>query len=85
LDKLISTTLCIDFQCRVEIQQILLGLQAIYSDKKVRDRVFSILNEIIPNTVDSNNGRPGMDLWKTMAWIDVRMVFALNDQCSIPF
>jgi hypothetical protein len=73
LDKLISTTLCIDFQCRVEIQQILLGLQAIYSDKKVRDRVFSILNEIIPNTIDSNNGRPGMDLWKILVLGTIRL------------
>ena len=56
----------IDIQSRDEIPQLLLGLQAIYSDRQVRDNVFSILSEIIPKQVDPNNGRPGMDLWKIL-------------------
>jgi hypothetical protein len=56
----------IDLQCRDEIPQVLLGLQAIYSNKEVRGKVFPILNEIIPSHMDSNNGRPGMDLWNIL-------------------
>ena len=41
----------IDLQCRDEIPQVLLELQAIYSNRKVRDKVFSILNEIIPSNI----------------------------------
>ena len=32
----------IDMSCRDEIPQLLLGLQAIYSNKKTRDEVFAI-------------------------------------------
>jgi hypothetical protein len=73
LGQVDTSNICIDLQCRDEIPQILLGLQAIYSDEKVRDKVFSILNGIIPNTVDSNNGRPGMDLWKILVLGTIRL------------
>lgn len=63
----------IDLQCRDEIPQVLLGLQAIYSNKEVRDKVFSILNGIIPDNVDSNNGRPGMDLWNILVLGAIRL------------
>ncbi|MDD2390167.1 MAG: hypothetical protein PHP23_10595 [Desulfobacterales bacterium] len=52
----------IDIQCRGEIPQLLLGLQAIYSDRQTRDNVFAILREIVPQKVYPKNGRPGMDL-----------------------
>ena len=45
----------IDLQCRDEIPQVLLGLQAIYSNREVRGKVFSILNEIIPIWEVTNN------------------------------
>ncbi len=38
----------IDLHSRDEILQILLGLQAIYSDHQVREEVFTILESIIP-------------------------------------
>jgi hypothetical protein len=56
----------IDLQCRDEIPQLLLGLQAIYCDRQLRDKVFAILTNIIPVDIDTNNGRPGMDLWKIL-------------------
>lgn len=67
------SNISIDLQCRDEIPQILLGLQAIYSNKKVREQVFSILNEMIPPEVDSNNGRPGMDLWSILVLGAIRL------------
>jgi transposase, IS5 family len=63
----------VDLYCRDEIPQILLGLQAIYSNKAVRDQVFSILSEIIPKNVDTKNGRPGMDLWKILVLGVIRL------------
>jgi hypothetical protein len=50
----------IDMNSRDEIPQLLLGLQAIYSDRGIRDAVFGILKGIVPKGVDSDNGRPGV-------------------------
>ena len=63
----------VDLQCRDEIPQVLLGLKAIYSNREVRDRVFSILSEITPKNVASDNGRPGMDLWKILVLGTIRL------------
>jgi hypothetical protein len=63
----------IDINCRDEISQLLLGLQAIYSDKEIRDKVFEILKGIIPRKVDAGNGRPGMDLWKILVLGTLRL------------
>lgn len=67
------SNLQIDINCRDEISQLLLGLQAIYSDKEIRDKVFEILKGIIPRKVDAENGRPGMDLWKILVLGTLRL------------
>jgi hypothetical protein len=56
----------IDIRCRDEIPQVLLGLQFIYSNRRVRHEVFRILKRITPKEVDADKGRPGMDLWKIL-------------------
>ena len=53
-----------DPRCRDEIPELLRGLQAIYCNRELRDKVFAVLVEIIPANIDRNNGRKGMDLWK---------------------
>jgi hypothetical protein len=53
-----------DLRSRDEIPKLLRGLQAIYCDRKMRERVFEVLAGIIPSHVDIQNGRKGMDLWK---------------------
>ena len=63
----------IDFQSRDEIPQVLLGLQEIYSDRQIREKVFSILSEVIPKNINSDNGRPGMDLWKILVLGVIRL------------
>jgi transposase, IS5 family len=63
----------IDLRCRDEIPQLLLGLQAIYGNEQVRDEVFAILSEIVPEDVDSDNGRPGMELWKILVLGTIRL------------
>ncbi len=54
-----------DLKSRDEITKLLIGIQSLYCDKKIRIETFAILNELIPKDVDRNNGRKGMDLWKT--------------------
>ena len=63
----------IDLNSRDEIPQVLLGLQAIYSDRRVRNEVFSILHKVVPENIDSGNGRPGMDLWKILVLGTLRL------------
>ena len=52
-----------DPKSRDDIPQLLMGLQHIYVTPEIREKIFSILEEIIPVDVDNNNGRPGMALW----------------------
>jgi transposase, IS5 family len=63
----------LDLQSRDEIPQLLLGLQAIYTDKPVRDEVFAALEIMIPDNVDRRNGRPGMELWKILVLGTLRL------------
>jgi hypothetical protein len=63
----------IDINCRDEIPQLLLGLQFLYSQKQVRHEVFQILKKITPKDVDTDKGRPGMDLWKILVLGTLRL------------
>ncbi len=65
--------IAIDVTSRDDIPMILLGLQHIYTTLPLREAVFKILEEVIPQkeagdtadlvAVDANKGRPGMDQW----------------------
>jgi len=63
----------IDMSCRDEIPQLLLGLQTIYSNKQTRDEVFAILEKMIPDDVNPENGRLGMELWKILVLGTLRL------------
>lgn len=63
----------IDLECRDEIPQLLLGLQAIYSDKPLRNEVFGLLKAIIPENINPDTGRPGMDLWSIFVLGTIRL------------
>jgi len=64
----------LDPKSRDDIPQILRGLQYIYTTPELRERVFAILEEVIPDRVgeeaqgkaDPNTGRPGMEQWKIL-------------------
>jgi len=62
-----------DFRSRDEIPELLMGLQGIYLNRKIRDRVFEVLMDIVPDDVDSNNGRSGMYLWKILVLGTLRL------------
>ena len=63
----------IDINYRDEIPQLLLGLQSLYSDRKLRNEIFDILKDIIPKNIDAGNGRPGMELWKILVLGTLRL------------
>ena len=55
---------------RDDIPQLLRGLQHLYTEPTLRERVFAILEEVMPDRADgkgqasSQTGRPGMEQWK---------------------
>jgi hypothetical protein len=63
----------IDLRCRDEIPQLLSGLQYIYRDKPLREKIFHHLKTIIPDNINSNTGRPGMELWKILVLGTLRL------------
>lgn len=63
----------LDLRSRDEIPQLLSGLQAIYKDRSTRQRVFEILEQIVPDDIDAGNGRPGMDLWSILVLGTLRL------------
>jgi len=62
-----------DPRSRDEIPKLLMGLQEIYCNQKVREKVFTVLRDIIPEGIDHNSGRRGMDLWKILVLGTLRL------------
>ena len=60
----------LDPKSRDDIPQILCGLQYIYTTPELREAVFAILEEVIPQGVEGkaspDTGRPGMEQWKIL-------------------
>jgi IS5 family transposase len=62
-----------DLRSRDDIPKLLMGLQHIYTNVKLRKKVFAILSEIVPKEVDIGNGRPGMYLWRILVLGTLRL------------
>lgn len=79
LDSVDIGAIHLDPRSRDDIPQILRGLQHIYTDPALRERVFAILQEVIPNRADgkgkanANMGRPGMEQWRILVLGVVRL------------
>jgi transposase, IS5 family len=62
---------------RDDIPQLLRGLQHLYTTPAVREQVFAILAEVIPDGVhgkaDASTGRPGMDQWTMLVLGTLRL------------
>ncbi|MGR9046994.1 MAG: ISNCY family transposase [Gammaproteobacteria bacterium] len=62
----------IDPKSRDDIPQLLRGLQYIYTEIDLRQRVFALLEEMMPDRADGKGkarkqtGRPGMEQWKIL-------------------
>ncbi|MFK0569935.1 MAG: ISNCY family transposase, partial [Endozoicomonas sp.] len=63
----------LDHRSRDDIPQILIGLQHIYVNTEVRDPVFSLLEQVIPENISCINGRPGMHLWNILVLAVLRV------------
>ncbi len=62
-----------DARSRDDIPAILKGLQYIYVNESVRDKVFSCLEKTMDAKVDTNTGRPGMELWRVFVLATVKL------------
>lgn len=65
-------SIVLDRKSRDDIPQLLRGLQHIYTEASLREQVFAILEEIIPERSDAKGkasaktGHPGMEQWKIL-------------------
>lgn len=72
LDSVDIGAIHLDPKSRDDIPQILRGLQHIFTEPTLRERVFAILREVMPDRVngqgkaDANTGRPGMEQWRIL-------------------
>ena len=56
----------IDSKSRDDTPVLLKGLQHIWCERELRDRVFDLLDEHVSPETDRAVGRPGMDLWRIL-------------------
>ena len=56
----------LDIKSRDDIPALLFGLQYLYSQKALRDRIFALMDEYILPGVNRKVGRPGMAMWSIM-------------------
>lgn len=63
----------IDLRARDEVPKMLIGFQHIYTNLKIREEVFKALEEMIPEKIDKDNGRPGMELWRILVLGTLRL------------
>ena len=62
-----------DLRARDELPKLLMGLQHIYCRPELRSKVFKILEEMLPEGVNTKTGRPGMEVWKIFVLGSVRL------------
>ena len=62
-----------DLQSRDEIPKLLMGLQYIYINEPLREKVFKILEDLTPKGTNPNNGRDGMPYWKILVLGTLRL------------
>ncbi len=61
-----------DLRSRDEIPKLLMGLQAIYCNSEIREKVFTVLEDSLPKA-SKKTGRPGMELWKILVLGTLRL------------
>ena len=73
LGELNISEITIDHRSRDDIPQILRGLQYIYGETELRNRVFQVLESLTPEEVDAELGRPAMAGWRIMVLGSLRL------------
>ena len=66
---------CIEFdlKSRDEIPKLLMGLQAVYCNPEIREKVFVVLKKTLPKKISKKTGRPGMEFWKILVLGTLRL------------
>ncbi len=54
----------IDLTCRDEVPKLLMGLKYIYCNPEIKDKIFKIFEEMIPDKKKKRIGRKGMSIWE---------------------
>ena len=73
------SAIALDSKSRDDIPRILRGLQYIYTTPELREEVFAILAEVLPEGTDgkgkvsTDTGRPGMEQWKILVLGTLRL------------
>jgi transposase, IS5 family len=62
-----------NLKSRDDIPKILRGLQFVYMDLALREKIFALLEKRFAPKVDKRNGRPGMPLWTVFVCGIVRL------------
>lgn len=62
-----------DPKSRDDIPKILKGLQYVYTNLKIREELFKILEANISPKINKRNGRPGMEFWKVFVLAIIRV------------
>ncbi|ETR67325.1 MAG: hypothetical protein OMM_05196 [Candidatus Magnetoglobus multicellularis str. Araruama] len=73
LNQILISDVEIDFSSRDEIPQILIGLKHIFENQPLRDKIFDILLEAVPENINIDRGRRGMDMWTILVLGTVRL------------
>jgi hypothetical protein len=73
LNQVLISDVEIDFSSRDEIPQILIGLKHIFENQPLRDEIFDILLEAVPENISIDRGRRGMDMWTILVLGTVRL------------
>jgi hypothetical protein len=73
LNQILISDVEIDFSSRDEIPQILIGLKHIFENQPLRDEIFDILLEAVPENISIDRGRRGMDIWTILVLGTVRL------------
>lgn len=63
----------LDLTSRDDIPCLLQGLQCIWKDKDVREQVLKEMEDVISESIDTNNGRPGMNYWEILVLGMIRL------------
>ncbi len=63
----------LDLRSRDEIPKILIGLKEIYKNEEIREKIFTILKEVIPSQTSQTTGRPGLSFWQIFVLGNIRL------------
>lgn len=62
-----------DLRSRDDIPKVLRGLQHLYMNEPLRQKVFALLEDEIAPKINKRTGRPGMTLWNILVFGVIRL------------